>query len=176
MTGGIYALAVWLIVVSFIRVWPCLPWQPLLKPGSRRLQIWTHWRALLLRPVFILAQPCLCSRLNNWSWTLATNRLTLPCRRLWQQRWVVEIWNKFAKFKKCVHKSGQLCLLAPPWDADKGLLVPKSGSFCDRVSDKTTKSPGRCFYASNIFLIKYKDSFPQVKSPHQTTPTTIQTK
>ena len=95
MTGGIYALAVWLIVVSFIRVWPCLPWQPLLKPGSRRLQIWIlSWRPLLLRPVSrAVAQPCLCSRLNNWIRTLAAS--TLPYRRLWQQGWV--IWRIFLK-------------------------------------------------------------------------------
>ena len=39
------------LILSFIRVWPCLPWQPLLKPGSRRLQLWILSWPLLLRPV-----------------------------------------------------------------------------------------------------------------------------
>ena len=44
------------------RVQPCLTWQPLLKPGIRRLQIrLLLWRPLLLRPLLgsALAESCL---------------------------------------------------------------------------------------------------------------------
>ena len=80
---------------TLIRLWPCLAWQPLHKPGSRRLQIRIlSWGPLLLWPVSrsSLAQSCLCLQLNKWVRTVAANALpTLPCRRLWQQGWVVEI-------------------------------------------------------------------------------------
>jgi hypothetical protein len=51
-----------LLTISFIRVCPCfLPWQPLHKSGSKRLQIqdFSCQRTLLLRPMrrFRLAEP-----------------------------------------------------------------------------------------------------------------------
>ena len=45
---------------------------------------------MLLRPLWSWKDN-LCSRLDHWIRTLAANALpTLPCRRLWQWRWVVE--------------------------------------------------------------------------------------
>ena len=54
-----------LLTISFIRVCPCfLPWQPLHKSGSKKLQIqdFSCQRTLLLRPMrrFRLAEPWLC--------------------------------------------------------------------------------------------------------------------
>ena len=53
-------------------------------------------RPLLLRPVlwFTLAEPCLCSWFKHWRRSLATNRLALPCRRLWQRGWVEKDLSK----------------------------------------------------------------------------------
>ena len=49
---------------------------------------------LLLWPMSWELHTLMCSSwLNHWSWILAVN--TLPCRRLWQRRWVMEIALSF---------------------------------------------------------------------------------
>ena len=58
----------------------CTCWNPGLPLPGRPLLLW-----LLCSELHSL----LCPWLNHWSWSLAVN--TLPCRRLWQRRWVVEI-------------------------------------------------------------------------------------
>ena len=71
------------------------------KRGRWDLQVQTHRRPLLLRPLsrFTLAQPCLCSKFNNWSWFLAGKRPTLSFRGLWERRWVLVsmCWNEYTE-------------------------------------------------------------------------------
>ena len=69
----------------------CTLWSP-------GLPLYCHWYTdcwlencwlLLLRPMFWELHTLMCSWLNHWSWSLAVN--TVPCRWLWQRRWVLEI-------------------------------------------------------------------------------------
>ena len=51
-----------------------------------------HCWPLLLWPMSWELHTLMCSSwLNHWSWILAVN--TLPCRRLWQRRWVVSLFT-----------------------------------------------------------------------------------
>ena len=90
---------------------PCLPRQPVHKPGRKHLQLQIYWRRPMLLwtlPRTSLAQPRLCSWFNNWQKSLAANWLSLSCRRLWQWRWVVKL-----DFFTCFHRSSHLAKL--PW-------------------------------------------------------------
>ena len=87
LTGKVAALSInehtgISLVYFFDRVQSCLPWKPLFKQRGERLQIqiYLFW-PLLLRSMFLLAQPYLCPQFNNWSQTLAACGLAYLSRR-----------------------------------------------------------------------------------------------
>ena len=92
----------------------CIPWQPLYKPGSQRLQVWLCRRPLLLLGPMLrirLEQSFLRSRFKCWDWTLAVDT-TLPCNRLWQPGWVAAPYFSYIFNTPC-HRCCHLAKL--PW-------------------------------------------------------------